>query len=108
MKCYFSSCDFYRCDARFFAAGNIVTSLCGSGIKHYSEIGYSRFSNKVMRFIYDLEALLNVLEDKCAEWQQSFRDYWSVLEITYAMFLDAEQSRFARKKNKLSMKQFVV
>jgi len=44
--------------------------------------------------IYNLEAILNCLEDRNLEWENQFRRYWANLEIVYAVSLTNEQSQF--------------
>lgn len=40
------------------------------------------------RVIADLEGLLGALEAVPAEWEDQFREEWSVLEVEYAVALD--------------------
>jgi len=42
--------------------------------------------------IYELEALLNILEDNDLIWKNKFYSHWADLEIAYAMTLDNEKT----------------
>jgi hypothetical protein len=42
--------------------------------------------------IYDLEALLNILESKDQHWKEMFRGYWWDLEQVYSSVLDENKN----------------
>jgi hypothetical protein len=49
--------------------------------------GYLHLSD----LIYDLEALLNILEEKDKNWEAAFRNYWWDLEQVYAVSIENDQ-----------------
>ena len=58
----------------------------------------SEFKSNRLSFsslIYDLEALLNVLEENDQNWKISFIEYWWELEEIYAVALDQDKSLIA-------------
>lgn len=53
----------------------------------------------ISNFIYDLEALLNLLEEKDQKWNSLFREYWWDLEQVYALAIDRDEFSFTPEEN---------
>lgn len=53
----------------------------------------------ISSFIYDLEALLNILEEKDPEWKSLFRGYWWDLEQVYAVAIDHTEFNISPEEN---------
>lgn len=74
--------------------------MCQLNIMIKKILGFKSGKFPLGDLIYDLEALLNTMEDNDDIWKKKFRSYWADLEIIYALALEKDNLNFCAKDQK--------